>query len=111
MTIQGGSLPRHMIYALSLANGRTVAHWPINVDNQMAARKANFSSELQGQRSSLQFFKGKLYVTYAGRAGDCGKSRKLGLRETPHQRGEPLRTNSKRASLHRVAKPCAKTCL
>jgi len=83
MTIQGGSLPRHMIYALSLANGRTVAHWPINVDNQMAARKASFSSELQGQRSSLQFFKGKLYVTYAGRAGDCGNYHGTVIEVTP----------------------------
>jgi hypothetical protein len=73
-TIQGGSLPRHMIYALSLATGKTVAHWPINVDNAMAARHAAFTSELQGERSALQFFKGKLYITYGGRAGDCGSS-------------------------------------
>jgi hypothetical protein len=73
-TIQGGSLPRHMIYALSLATGKIVAHWPLNVDNAMAARHASFTSELQGERSALQFFKGKLYITYAGRAGDCGSS-------------------------------------
>ncbi len=83
MTIQAGSLPRHMIYALSLANGATVAHWPINVDNQMAARHASFSSELQGQRSALQFFKGRLYVTYAGRAGDCGDYHGTVIEVTP----------------------------
>jgi hypothetical protein len=71
-TLQGGgSLPRHMIYALSLVNGRLVAHWPINVDDAMAARHASFTSELQGERSALQFFKGKLYVAYGGRGGDC----------------------------------------
>jgi outer membrane protein assembly factor BamB len=74
-TIQGGSLPRHMIYALSLASGKVVSGWPINVDKQMAARKAPFTSELQGERSALQFFKGKLYISYGGRAGDCGDSK------------------------------------
>jgi len=74
MTIQGGSLPRHMIYALSLSDGSVVPHWPLNVDNAMAGRKAPFTSELQGERSALQFFKGKLYIAYGGRAGDCGSS-------------------------------------
>jgi outer membrane protein assembly factor BamB len=71
-TTYQSSLPRHKIYALSLDDGKIVPHWPINVDNAMAARHAPFTSELQGERSALQFFKGKLYITYAGRAGDCG---------------------------------------
>jgi outer membrane protein assembly factor BamB len=71
-TVQPGNLPRHMIYALSLADGKVVPHWPLNVDNAMAARHASFTSELQGERSALQFFKGRLYVTYGGRSGDCG---------------------------------------
>jgi outer membrane protein assembly factor BamB len=73
-TVQAQNLPRHMIYALLLANGKVVPHWPLNVDTAMAARKASFSSELQGERSALQFFKGKLYISYGGRAGDCGSS-------------------------------------
>jgi outer membrane protein assembly factor BamB len=70
-TLQTGNVPRHMIYALSLATGKIVANWPLNVDTAMAARKATFSSELQGERSALQFFDGKLYITYGGRSGDC----------------------------------------
>lgn len=74
-TLQGGgSLPRHMIYALSLSTGKIVPNWPLNVDNAMAQRRARFNSELQGERSALQFFKGKLYISYGGRAGDCGSS-------------------------------------
>jgi hypothetical protein len=73
-TLQGGSLPRHMIYALSLSDGKIVPHWPLNVDDAMAARKAAFTSELQGERSALQFLKGKIYITYGGRSGDCGAS-------------------------------------
>jgi len=73
MTLQGaGNLPRHMIYALSLSNGKIVPHWPLNVDNAMAARHAGFTSELQGQRGALLFLRGKLYIPYGGRAGDCG---------------------------------------
>jgi hypothetical protein len=72
MTIQLGNLPRQMIYALSATNGKILPHWPLNVDAGMTARKAVFSSDNQGERSALQFFKGKLYVNYAGRAGDCG---------------------------------------
>lgn len=83
-TLQGGgSLPRHMIYALSLSNGAIVPHWPLNVDNAMAARKAAFSSEVQGERSGLQFLKGKLYITYGGRAGDCGNYHGVVIEVTP----------------------------
>jgi PQQ enzyme repeat len=82
-TLQPGNLPRHMIYALSLANGKIAAHWPLNVDNAMAARKAVFSSDNQGERSALQFFKGKLYVTYAGRGGDCGNYHGTVIEITP----------------------------
>ena len=73
-TLQGTSLPRHMIYALSLSNGKIVPHWPLNVDDAMAQQHAAFNSELQGERSALQFFKGKIYITYGGRSGDCGSS-------------------------------------
>ena len=71
-TLQTGNVPRHMIYALSLTTGKVVSGWPLNVDNAMAVRKATFSSELEGERSALQFFGGKLYITYGGRSGDCG---------------------------------------
>jgi len=75
MTLQGaGNLPRHLVYALSLSDGKIVPHWPLNVDNEMARRHASFTSELQGQRGALQFFKGKLYIPFGGRAGDCGGS-------------------------------------
>jgi hypothetical protein len=71
-TLQGVTLPRHMIYALNLSNGKIVPHWPLNVDDAMALRHAAFDSDLQGERSALQFFKSKIYITYGGRAGDCG---------------------------------------
>ncbi len=63
---------RHMIYALSLADGKVLPRWPLNVEARMNARRAGFSSFDQGERSALQFVGGRLYAAYAGRAGDCG---------------------------------------
>jgi outer membrane protein assembly factor BamB len=70
MTIVG-DLPRQMVYALSLANGRILPHWPLNVQAAMNARHETLLSRIQGERSALQFVGGKLYVNYGGRAGDC----------------------------------------
>lgn len=74
MTIQSGNVPRQMIYALSLSDGKVLPHWPLDVDLTMAARHAAFSSDTQGERSALQFIGGKLYVNFAGRSGDCPDS-------------------------------------
>ena len=63
---------RHMIYALSLADGKVLPHWPLNVEARMNTRHAGFSSFDQGERSALQFMGGRLYAAYAGRAGHCG---------------------------------------
>ena len=74
MQLTGNNLPRQRIYALSAATGKVLAHWPLDVDNLMNASGApfTFDSSVQGERSALQFFNGKLYVNYAGRYGDCG---------------------------------------
>jgi hypothetical protein len=64
--------PKQKIYAISLASGKVLQHWPIDVENQVAALHGAFSSRLQGERSALQFQGGRLYVNYGGRAGDCG---------------------------------------
>jgi outer membrane protein assembly factor BamB len=64
--------PRQMIYALNASTGAILPNWPFNVQLAMTNHKATFDSTIQGERSALQFFKGKLYVNYAGRFGDCG---------------------------------------
>jgi outer membrane protein assembly factor BamB len=73
MTQVGGAL-RQKVYALQVTTGKVLAHWPIDVETAMAARHAAFESIIQGERSALQFFGGKLYVNYAGRGGDCPDS-------------------------------------
>ncbi len=64
--------PRHLVYALSLADGSVVPGWPLDVEAQLTARGATFSSLVQGERSALLFFNNSLFVNYAGYAGDCG---------------------------------------
>ncbi len=64
--------PRHLIYALSLADGSIVPNWPLDVQAALAAKGVTFSSTYQGERSALLFFGNNLYVNYAGNAGDCG---------------------------------------
>jgi outer membrane protein assembly factor BamB len=67
--------PRHMVYALSLADGTIVPNWPIDVEAGLTAEGAVFSSSVQGERSALLLFGDNLYVNYAGNAGDCGTYR------------------------------------
>lgn len=64
--------PRHLLYALSLADGSVVPNWPVDVQALLAKKGITFSSSTQGERSALLLFKGSLYVNYGGNWGDCG---------------------------------------
>jgi PQQ enzyme repeat len=63
---------RHMVYALSLADGSVLSGWPLDMQALMTAKGTNFGSSVHGERSALLFFKSKLYVNYGGHFGDCG---------------------------------------
>lgn len=67
-----GSGARHMVYALSLADGSVVPGWPIDMQAALTGKGATFDSSVHGERSALLFFKNKLYVNYGGHFGDCG---------------------------------------
>jgi len=64
--------PRHLVYALSLADGSVLPGWPVDVEAQLTGRGATFSSLVQGERSALLFFNNSVFVNYGGYAGDCG---------------------------------------
>lgn len=70
-----GNGARHMVYALSLADGSVVSGWPLDMQPLMTAKGATFDSSVHGERSALLFFKNKLYVSYGGHFGDCGAYR------------------------------------
>lgn len=62
--------PRHRVFGLSLATLEPTAM--VDVKNGLAALDRGFNETPQGQRSALTLVNGKLYVPYAGHAGDCG---------------------------------------
>jgi outer membrane protein assembly factor BamB len=66
------STPKHLLYALSLADGSTLSGWPLDIAAQLGTLGVTFSSSTQGERSALQLYGGALYVNYGGNYGDCG---------------------------------------
>jgi outer membrane protein assembly factor BamB len=78
-----GNGARHMVHALSLADGSEVWGWPIDVQAALAAQSVAFDSSVQGERSALLFFKNTLYVVYGGHFGDCGAYRGTVVQITP----------------------------
>jgi outer membrane protein assembly factor BamB len=65
------SKARHLVYALSLADGSTLSGWPLDVEAALSNAGVTFSSPNQGERSALQLYDGALYVNYGGNFGDC----------------------------------------
>jgi hypothetical protein len=74
-TPDGGTTKRHLIFALSLDDGSTVAGWPVDVSAAVSFAGTTFGSTVQGQRGALALLGGTLYVPYGGLAGDCGNYR------------------------------------
>lgn len=71
MTMAGS--PRHLVHALSLADGSELSGWPLDVQAALAAQGgATFDSSVQNQRGALALAGGALFVPYGGHYGDCG---------------------------------------
>ncbi len=64
--------PRHEIFALNVATGQILPHYPIDLQASLAAKGFTLDSTTQGERSALLFLDGNLYITFGGRSGDCG---------------------------------------
>jgi len=63
--------PRHQVFALSAATGQIAQGWPLDVQSAAAGGGNTFDSYTQGERSALLLLNGALYISYAGRSGDC----------------------------------------
>jgi hypothetical protein len=64
--------PRHEVFALNVATGQILPNYPIDLQAALAAKGFTLNSLTQGERSALLFLNGNLYITFAGRSGDCG---------------------------------------
>ncbi len=73
--VETESGPRHLVFALSLKDGATVAGWPVDVAAALAKQRIEFVARDQGQRSALTILDGTLYVPFGGHFGDCGQYR------------------------------------
>jgi hypothetical protein len=71
-TPDGGTTQRHLIFALSLDDGSTLAGWPLDVSGAITYLGMPFDSSVQNQRGALLLSGGILYVPYGGHWGDCG---------------------------------------
>jgi len=65
-------IPRHRLFALSLADGGIMAGWPVDVGQSLKLAGQDFIDRDQNQRGALLVQNGMLYVPYGGHFGDCG---------------------------------------
>lgn len=63
--------PRQQIFALSATTGKILPKYPLDIQAALAAQGTTFDSTTQGERAGLLFLNGNLYISYAGRSGDC----------------------------------------
>ena len=64
--------PRHLAFALSLADGSVLPGWPIDVGEALHSAGHSFDSRVHNQRGALLIQGGTLYIPYGGFYGDCG---------------------------------------
>src|SRR5207248_3072055 len=65
-TPDGGTTKRHMVYALSAADGSVRPGWPVDVEAALASRGIHFHASDQNQRGALALEGGWLYIPYGG---------------------------------------------
>jgi hypothetical protein len=68
----GGTMLKHMVYALDADTGAVRPGWPVDVDAKARAGTLGFDSRVQNQRGALALLNGTLYIPYGGFGGDCG---------------------------------------
>ncbi len=68
-----GKTKKHLVFALSLADGSVRPHWPVDISAKVTFRGRAFDSSLQNQRGALAYAGGSVYIPYGGHYGDCGR--------------------------------------
>jgi hypothetical protein len=71
-TPDGGTTKKHLIFALSVADGSVKSGWPVDVSAKATSGGVAFDSSVQHERGALALMGGTLYVPYGGHYGDCG---------------------------------------
>jgi outer membrane protein assembly factor BamB len=70
--IETSNGPRQQVFALDPGTGAILPNWPLDMEAAAASGGNTFDSYTQGERSAVLLLNGALYISYAGRSGDCG---------------------------------------
>lgn len=70
--VDAASGPRHLVFALSLADGSIRPGWPLDVAEALRTAGYRFDNRVQNQRAALALLNGYVYIGYGGFFGDCG---------------------------------------
>jgi len=73
--VASSSGPRHLVFALSLKDGSTLAGFPVDVAEALRGIGQTFNPRDQNQRGALTILDGSVYVPFGGHFGDCGDYR------------------------------------
>ena len=65
--------PQHLVFGLSVDNGRVLPGFPVNVGEALTAQGMHFTPTYQNQRGALLIMQNTLYIPYGGNQGDCGR--------------------------------------
>ncbi len=68
-----GKTKKHLVFALSLKDGSTLAGWPVDISAKVTFGGRAFDSSIQNQRGALAYVGGTVYIPYGGHYGDCGR--------------------------------------
>ena len=71
--VDRGGTPAHLVFGLSLADGRVLPGWPIDVQSALRSQDIGFTPREQNQRSALALLGNRVYVAFGGNFGDCGR--------------------------------------
>ncbi|HET9596781.1 MAG TPA: hypothetical protein VFP65_14425 [Anaeromyxobacteraceae bacterium] len=71
----GGMTKRHLVFALSLADGSDRSGWPVAIGELLRARGLPFDDEFENQRGALALAGGFLYLPFGGHNQECGDFR------------------------------------
>jgi PQQ-like domain len=65
--------PRHLVFGLSLADGRVLPGWPVDMADSLRSLGESFDPGAHNQRGGLVMVGNRLYVPYSGHVGGCGR--------------------------------------
>ena len=71
--VERGGTPAHLVFGLSLTDGKVRPGWPLDVQSALRRHGIAFIPREQNQRAALALRHGRIYVAYGGNWGDCGR--------------------------------------